>query len=164
MKKVLIVIIMLALVFSLPIISSAENDSEMTPEEYYTVGSDENTFQGLHDIMCINLNIRKYPIPEPDTDGGYYYTGDYERLTTLRDDDETLEYIGYVYDYHHEPKFIVRYWIGYHEDGELIGMIVYYMTDGKYLGNIQRDYTNELANSSSRTPYNIPAQGMHKLK
>ena len=49
-----------------------------------------------------------------------YFNGDYELLTVLKDDDETLEYIGYVYDYHHEPKFIVRYWIGYHEDGELI--------------------------------------------
>ena len=163
MKRLLITLLVLVMIVSLPVNSLADNDAELTAEEYYTVGF-ENTFQGLHKVMCDNLDLRKYPLPEPDTQGCTYFTGDYELLTTLKDDDESLEYIGYVYDYHHDPKFIVRYWIGYHEEGELIGMMVYYMTDGKYLGNIQRDYTNGLANSSSRTPYNIPAQGMHKLE
>ena len=164
MKRILIGVFVFALILSLPAAAIADNGAEMTPEQYYTVGSDEHTFEGLHDIMCVNLNLREYPVPEPDTAGGVYYTGDYEKLATLKDDDESLEYIGYVYDYKHEPKFIVRYWIGYHEEGELIGMLVYYMTDGKYLGNIRWDYTNELANSSSRVPYNVPGKGMHKLK
>ena len=139
MKRILIGVLVFALILSLPAAAIADNGAEMTPEQYYTVGSDEHTFEGLHDIMCVNLNLREYPVPEP-------------------------EYIGYVYDYKHEPKFIVRYWIGYHEEGELIGMLVYYMTDGKYLGNIRWDYTNELANSSSRVPYNVPGKGMHKLR
>ena len=164
MKRLLIVAMALLMTCLLAGGAFAEQNSEITSEEYYTVGYVENTFEGLHRIMCNNLDIRKYPIPESASESGMYFNGDYELLTVLKDDDETLEYIGYVYDYHHEPKFIVRYWIGYHEDGELVGMIVYYMTDGKYLGNIQRDYTNALANTSSRAPYNVPGQGMHKLK
>ena len=164
MKRLLAAALPLLIAILLTAAALADLDPETTPEEYYTVGYAENTFEGLHRIMCNNLDTRNYPVPDSPSESGMYFNGDYELLTVLKDDDETLEYIGYVYDYHHEPKFIVRYWIGYHEDGELIGMIVYYMTDGKYLGNIQRDYTNALANTSSRAPYNVPGQGMHKLK
>ncbi len=164
MKKVLAFILASALILSLSAAVLADGSSEMTAEEYYTVGNEENTFKGLYKKMCVNLDIKKYPVPEPKMDGSTYGTDDYERITVLKDDTETLEYIGYVYDKHDKPLYIVRYWIGYHEDGELIGMTVYYTTKGEYIGNIQRDYTNGLSNSSSRMPYYIPSQGVHKLK
>ena len=164
MKRILIAILVLGLVLSIPAGSYADDKFELSSEEYYVVGGEENTFQGLYQRMCVNLDIETNPIPEPELEGSKYGTGDFEKIKIIKDDDETLEYIGYVYNKENEPAYIIRYWIGYHEHGELIGMTVYYTIKGQYIGNIQRDYTNGLSNSSSRMPYYIPSQGTHKLK
>ena len=164
MKKNLIMILAFALILSLSAAAFADDSKKLTPEEYYIIGAEEKTFAGLYKKMCINLDIKNYPIPEPDMQGSSYGTGDYERVKVLKDDPETLEYMGFVYNSHDEPLYIVRYWIGFHEEGELIGMTVYYTLKGEYVGNIQSDYTNGLSNSSSRMPYYIPSQGTHRLK
>ena len=163
MKKILPLILALVLALSLPAAAFADSGKNLTSEEYYTIGTAEDTFKGLYKKMCVNLDIKKYPVPDPDTDGSVYGTGDYERVKVLKDDDETYERIGYVYDKHDKPLYIIRSWIGYHEEGVVIEMTVYYDLKGSYIGNIQADLTNGLSNSSSRMPYYIPSQGTHKL-
>ena len=165
MKRVLPLILALVLIVSLSVAAFADSSKEKkTPEEYYTIGATEDTFKGLYEKMCVKLDIKDYPIPEPDTDGNVYGTDDYERIFILKDDTETYEWIGYVYDKHDKPLYIVRSWTGYHEEGVIIQMQVYYDLKGEYIGNIQWDLTNGLSNSSSRMPYYIPSQGTHKLK
>lgn len=165
MKRSISVILALVLILSLSSAAVADGSKEKkTPEEYYTIGASEDTFKGLYEKMCVKLDIAEYPIPEPDTDGNVYATDDYERIAVLKDDAETYEWIGYVYDKHDKPLYIVRSWMGYHEEGVVIMMTVYYNLKGEYIGNIQWDLTNGLSNSSSRMPYYIPSQGTHKLK
>ena len=164
MKKTLTFILALTIILSVSAAAFADGSTPKTSWEYYTIGAVENTFSALYKIMCVDLDVKNYPIPEPVSKGSYYSTGDYEKISFLKNDWESIEYIGYVYDYYDKPIYIVRCWAGIHEEGELIGMIVYYTVDGKYIGNIQRDYTNGLSNSSSRVPYCIPSQGTHKLK
>ena len=163
MKKVLSIIFALTLILSLSAAAFADSSKQMTAEEYYTIGATEDTFKGLYKKMCVKLDIKNYPIPEPEMDGSVYGTDDYERITVLKDDAETYEWIGYVYDRHDKPLYIIRSWTGYHEEGVVIEMTVYYDLKGNYIGNIQADLTNGLSNSSSRMPYYIPSQGTHKL-
>ena len=155
---------LLALVMVLSVACTAFAADEETEDDYYIIGAEEDTFGGLYKRMCIDLDLKKHPVPEPDELGDEYATDDYEVIKVLKDDDETYEYIGYVYSSKDEPLYIIRRWIGYHRDGVIIAMDVYYSTDGKYIGNIQRDLTNGLSNSSSRMPYYIPSQGTHKLR
>lgn len=164
MKKMLSLILVLAIILSLSAAAFADGSKKMSSEEFYTIGASEDTFKGLYKIMCTNLDLKKYPVPEPDTDGSVYGTDDYERVFILNDDAETYEWIGYVYDKHDKPLYIIRSWTGYHEEGVVIQMQVYYDLKGNYIGNIQWDLTNGLSNSSSRMPYYIPSQGTHKLK
>ena len=164
MKRIVSFILTLAVILSLAGVVFADDSKKKSSEEYYTIGTSEDTFKGLYKRMCVNLDIKKYPIPEPDKYGSVYGTGDYERITVLKDDDETYEWIGYVYDKNDKPLYIVRCWTGYHEEGVVIQMKVYYDMKGSYIGNIQADLTNGLSNSSSRMPYYIPSQGTHKLK
>ena len=164
MKKLLPLILALAMILYLSVAAFADGSEKTPSEEFYTIGASEDTFKGLYKIMCANLDLKKFPIPEPDTNGSEYGTDDYEMVTILKDDEETYEWIGYVYDKHDKPLYIVRSWTGYHEEGVVIQMTVYYDLKGNYIGNIQWDLTNGLSNSSSRMPYYIPSQGTHKLK
>lgn len=165
MKKTVAWILMLVVLLNVSVLAAADTQKKTEdPLEYYTIGAEEDTFQGLYQKMCVYLDLAKHPIPQPDTDGDEYGTGDYERYRVLKDDEETYEYIGYVYSSTGSPKYLVRNWIGYHKDGPIISMKVYYSTDGKYIGNLQMDLTNGLSNSSHNMPYYIPSQGMHRLK
>lgn len=163
-KQVSFLCILLAIAMVLSLGCAAMAADEEKGDDYYIIGAEEDTFSGLYKRMCISLDLKNHPVPEPDEEGDEYLTGDYEMIKVLKDDDETYEYIGYVYSSSDKPLYIIRRWIGYHEEGVIIAMDVYYSTKGEYIGNIQRDLTNGLSNSSSRMPYYIPSQGTHKLK
>ena len=138
------------------------DNTEETEESYYVIGSSENTFAGLHRRMCVNLDLKANPIPEPDEKRDTYGTGDYEYIKVLKDDDKSYEFIGYVRGATGQDRYIIWSWTGYHEDGSVIGQTVYYMLDGKYLGNIQRDRTAGTSTSSSRCPYYVPGEPINK--
>ena len=135
---------------------------------YYIVGGTENTFDGLYKKMCINLDLQKHPITIKSSNkwGSEYGSGDREIYEVIKDDSESYEYIGYVCKNGRlsDKEYIIRSWTGYHEHGEKIQMKVYYSTDGKYIGNIRKDLTNNKSNSSSHSPYFIPSEGTHNLK
>ena len=132
------------------------------PAEYYTIGAEENTFAGLCERMCHSLDLKEHPLPQVDTEGGEYDSGDHEIVCILKDDSETYEYIGYVCTKKDVVKYIVWRWVGFHKDGSMIGMDSYFDEDGKYLGNIQHDYTAGTSTSSSRCPYFIPGEPINK--
>ena len=133
------------------------------PAEFYTIGDTEDTFSGLYDRMCVSLDLKKHPLPKPDTDlDPMNSDGEYEYVYMLKDDDSSYEYIGYVCTKRDVKEYIVWSWVGYHEDGSVIGMDVYYTLEGKYLGNIQRDYSAGTSTSSHRCPYYIPGQPLNK--
>ena len=166
MKKVtamiLAVLLMLCLFPAYPVSAFADTKTE-TPEEHYTIGISENTFKGLYSRMCINLDLKKYPIPKADEKlEDRYSNGEYEEVFVLKDDDTSYEYIGHLYTKNDIEEYIIWNWIGYHKDGTLIGMDVYYTLDGKYLGNIQHNYSEGTSTSSSRCPYNVPGEPMNK--
>ena len=139
------------------------NDAEVKEEEsYYLIGTSENTFAGLHARMCINLDLNKNPIPTPEEEVDTYGTGDKVFATVLKDDSTSYEYVGYVRGVTGENKYIIWSWTGLHEDGSVINQTVYYMLDGKYLGNIQRDRTAGTSTSSSRCPYFVPSEPINK--
>ncbi len=169
--SVLWLLVVLSLLTAIPVSASASTNyseyfglKDKNEESYYVIGASEDTFAGLYKKMCVNLDLKKYPIPEPEEDGSIYGTGDYERITVLKDDAETYETIGYVYSPKDKPLYIIRSWIGYHEEGVVIRMQVYYSLEGTYIGNIKFDLTNGLSNSSTRVPYYIPSEGTHNLK
>ena len=128
----------------------------------YLIGSSENTFAGLHQRMCVNLDLKANPIPKPDEKLSTYGTGDYEYVKVLKDDSRSYEFIGYVRGVTGEDRYIIWSWTGLHEDGSTINQTVYYMLDGKYLGNIQRDHTAGTSTSSSRCPYYVPGEPINK--
>ncbi len=146
--------------------SEKENSPTFAVEESadspYVISSSENTFTGLHKRMCINLDLKAHPIPVPDEKLDTYLTGDYEYAKVLKDDSKSYEFIGYVRSVTGEDRYIIWSWIGLHEDGSTIGQTVYYMLDGKYLGNIQRDITAGTSTSSSRCPYYVPGEPINK--
>ena len=127
----------------------------------YIIGISENTFAGLYKKMCVNLDLKKNPVPAPDTEEGNYGGGQYEYVKVLKNDSETYEYIGYVRYANDVNRYLVRCWRGYHKDGALIEMDVYYTLDGKYIGNIQRDRTAGTSTSSHNSPYFIPGEPMN---
>ena len=139
----------------------APNAEEVT-DSPYVIGSSENTFAGLHQRMCVNLDLKANPIPKPDEKLSTYGTGDYEYVKVLRDDSKSYEFIGYVRGVTGEDRYIIWSWTGLHEDGSTINQTVYYMLDGKYLGNIQRDRTAGTSTSSSRCPYYVPGEPINK--
>ncbi len=166
MKRTTAMILAALLLFSLfPLYSApafADTKKE-TPEEHYTIGEDENTFKGLYARMCTNLDLKKYPIPITDEKiEGRYNGGEYEEVHILKDDDTSYEYIGYLYSWNNAKQYIIWNWMGFHKDGTVIGMDVYYTLDGKYLGNIQHNYTDGTATSSHNSPYNVPGQPLNK--
>ena len=114
-------------------------------------------------IAFQSLDLKKHPLPKPDTDlDPMNSDGEYEYVYMLKDDDSSYEYIGYVCTKRDVKEYIVWSWVGYHEDGSVIGMDVYYTLEGKYLGNIQRDYSAGTSTSSHRCPYYIPGQPLNK--
>jgi hypothetical protein len=137
------------------------DNSEETEDSYYIIGTSEDTFAGLYKRMCINLDLKENPIPEPDTEEGNYGGGQYEYVKVLKNDAETYEYIGYVKYTNGDNRYIVRCWRGYHKDGAIIEMVVYYSLDGKYIGNIQRDRTAGTSTSSHNSPYFVPGEPMN---
>ncbi|MBP3210790.1 MAG: zinc ribbon domain-containing protein [Oscillospiraceae bacterium] len=144
----------------LPAPSDAKNGN--TENSPYLIGTSENTFAGLHARMCINLDLNKNPIPTQVEEVDTYGTGDRVFATVLKDDSTSYEYVGYVRGVTGENKYIIWSWTGLHEDGSVINQTVYYMLDGKYLGNIQRDRTAGTSTSSSRCPYFVPSEPINK--
>ena len=128
----------------------------------YLIGTSENTFAGLHQRMCNNLDLKNNPIPKPDEKLSTYGTGDYEYVKVLKDDNKSYEFIGYVRGLTGEDRYIIWSWTGLHEDGSTINQTVYYMLDGKYLGNIQRDRSAGTSTSSSRCPYYVSGEPINK--
>ena len=168
MKKVVSLLLAAVLLFSLPGTGAAFAD-EMTEEEriaeYYTIGNEENTFSGLYNRMCVDLDLKNYPIPTPEEisqEGEYGNSGEYEHISVLKDDDDSYEAIGYVCAKSGVKEFIIRSWRGRHKDESEIGIEVYYALDGSYLGNIQHDYTAGRASSSHRCPYFVPGEPLNK--
>ena len=127
----------------------------------YIIGSSENTFAGLYKRMCVNLDLKKNPIPTPDEDFGSIGS---ETLyaKVLKDDAESYEYIGYCRGANGINHYICWSWEGYHADGSVIEMMVFYTTDGKYLGNIQFDRTAGTSTSSHNSPYFVPGEPLNK--
>lgn len=141
----------------------SQKSEPVDPAEFYTIGEDENTFAGLYERMCVNLDLKKNPLPEADTDlDPMNSDGEYEHVYILKDDETSYEYIGHVCTKHDKLEYIVWTWIGFHEDGSIIGMDVFYTLEGKYLGNIQHDYSAGTSTSSHRCPYYIPGEPLNK--
>ncbi len=128
---------------------------------FYIIGTSENTFAGFYKRMCVNLDLKKNPFPTPDEDLG---SVDSETLyaKVLKDDSETYEYVGYLRAKNGSTKYLMWAWTGYHKDGDVIEMDVFYTPDGKYLGNIQRDRTAGTSTSSHRSPYYVPGEPLNK--
>ncbi len=138
----------------------APNAEEVT-DSPYVIGSSENTFAGLHQRMCVNLDIKANPIPKPDEDMGAIGS-ETLHAKVLKDDSESYEYIGYCRGWDGKDRYICWSWTGIHEDGSTIAMLVFYTPDGKYLGNIQRDLSAGTSTSSSRCPYYVPGEPINK--
>ena len=138
----------------------APNAEEVT-DSPYVIGSSENTFAGLHQRMCVNLDLKANPIPKPDEDMGAIGS-ETLHAKVLKDDSESYEYIGYCRGWDGKDRYICWSWTGIHEDGSTIAMLVFYTPDGKYLGNIQRDLSAGTSTSSSRCPYYVPGEPINK--
>ena len=170
MKRIVMLISVLSLLFAVfPAAGQAEpgaaGEADQAAAEAYIIGTEADTFAGLYEKMCADLDLKKEPVPEPEKTAGrgaYGREGEYESVTVLKDDDETFETIGYVCLPSGEREYIVRRWIGYHEDGSIIGMEVYYLLNGQYLGSIRRDYEAGRASSSSRCPYLVAGDPVSK--
>lgn len=128
----------------------------------YIIGTSENTFAGLHKAMCINLDLKRNPLPEMNSKISEYSDGDYVYGSVLKDDSDSYEYIGYIRNKQDQNQYLVRNWTGYHKDGSVIEMTVYYTLEGKYLGNIQRDKSAGTSTSSHNSPYYIPGEPINK--
>lgn len=172
MKKLLALLLVLCML--LPAAASALADGQEAAagffddmdeydeeESYYVIGSDEDTFAGLYKRMCVNLDLKENPIPEPEEDMGEMGS---ETLyaTVLKDDDESYEFIGFCRTPDGKDRYICWSWTGIHEDGSVIGMLVFYTADGKYLGNIQRDLSAGTSTSSHNCPYFVPGEPINK--
>ena len=86
------------------------------------IGSSENTFAGLHQRMCVNLDIKANPIPKPDEDMGAIGS-ETLHAKVLKDDSESYEYIGYCRGWDGKDRYICWSWTGIHEDGSTIAML-----------------------------------------
>ena len=168
MKKMVSLLLAAFVVFSLVPAVSAFADGKTVEEliaEHYTIGAEENTFSGLYNRMCVDLDLRNFPLPTPETvtkEGEYGSSGEYETVAVLKDDEEATEYIGYVCTKTGIRELIIHPWRGRHRDETEIGMDVYYALDGSYLGNIQYDFSAGTANSSHRCPYFVPGEPINK--
>jgi hypothetical protein len=148
--------------------STPASEKEMLPttnteavDSSYLIGSSENTFAGLYKRMCVNLDLKKNPIPEPDEDMGAIGS-ETLHAKVLKDDSESYEYIGYCRGWDGKDRYICWSWTGIHEDGSTIAMLVFYSPDGKYLGNIQRDLSAGTSTSSHNSPYYVPGEPINK--
>ncbi len=160
MKRILSLLLAAVLVLSLlPAAFAAAPGEELTEEQkrqaFYTVGPEVNTFAGLCESMCRELDLREHPLPAAAARGDEYDTGEYEVGCVLKDDRESYCFIGYVYSRKDVAQYIVWRWIGFHKDGALIGLDAYFDLDGRYLGNIRRDYAEGTSASSAGCPYSI---------
>lgn len=170
MKRFIALLIILVTISGLVPIAHADNKissklySEIQEEEseFYIISDSENTFSGLYKRMCVNLDLKENPIPVPDTELGHYGNGQYEYAKIMKNDDKSYEYVGYVRSSNDKDLYIVWNWSGFHKDGSIIGIVVYYQLDGKYLGNIQRDYSAGTSTSSHNSPYFVPGEPMNK--
>lgn len=173
MKRLFALLLAIAIFFSLASAACADEsisqrllremkEKQQEETEFYIIGDSEDTFAGLYNRMCVNLDLKENPIPEPDTELGDYGGGEYEYARIMKDDATSSEYVGYVRTSNGQDLYIIWSWMGYHKDGSIIGMDVYYQLDGKYLGNIQRDYSAGTSTSSHNSPYFVPGQPMNK--
>ena len=128
--------------------------------EYYLIPAEATTFDAVYQIMCKNLNLREYPLPEPDQvlRRGLPGGAEYERIAVLQDDACSYAYIGYVCTGEDTREYILWRWLGFQENGDVIGMDVYYTVEGKYIGNIRHNYTAGRSTSSSRCPFRIAGE------
>ena len=157
MRKLISVLLSLVLLCS--VFPAAFADSLVRPgvaknsEEFYTIGNTAHSFADAYNRMHVYLDLKQYPIPEPNKSDYSYVTGQHDEFTVLKDDDDSFDYVGYVCGPDGARTYIVWSWSGYHEDGSLIGVDSYYTLAGIYLGNIQRDYTSGAALSSRNSPF-----------
>ena len=79
----------------------------------------------------------------------------------MKDDNKSYEYIGYILT-KSDKKYIVRDWVGYHEDGSVIGMKVFYTLDGKYIGNIRYGRTAGTSTSSLNSTSFVSGEPLNK--
>ena len=128
-----------------------------TPADYYIIPPEADSFDALYGIMCNHLDLRAHPLPEPDQElsRGRPGSGEYERIAVLQDDDRSFAYIGYVCSGEDTREYILWRWLGYQENGDVIGMDVYYTVEGKYIGNIRHNYSAGRSTSSTRSPFRI---------
>ena len=167
MKKFISVLILTILIWCLGFCTAfADSLLKADPknsQEFYTIGSSENTLSGVYGRMHIYLDLNKYPIPEPNTNG-YEYASMHEEINILKDDDDSFDYIGYVCNASGTKAYIIWSWAGYHEDGSLIGIDTYYSLDGIYLGNVQHDYSSGAALSSRNSPFFFSSGSLYGKK
>ena len=168
MRKLFSLFLVLLLVVSALPSASADslirNTVAKDSEEFYTIGNSEHTFSGVYNRMHIYLDLKKYPIPEPQKSDYSYVTGAHDEFTVLKDDDNSFDYIGYVCGPDGGRIYIVWSWSGYHEDGSLIGVDSYYALNGTYLGNVQRNYSTEAAVSSRNSPFFFYTGTLYDMK
>ncbi len=163
MKKTAAFLLIL-LIFSSLIPAGLAADSAVKTDTYYTVGSEENTFDTLYKKMCVNLDLHTHPFPEGDTirNQGAYVFGEYEKTVILTNDEHAYEVIGTVFRKDGSEKYLLHRWIGYQENGDIIGMDVYYTLQGRYVGNIRHNYSDSTSLPSHRCPYMIPDEALMK--
>ena len=168
MRKLFSLFLVLLLVVSALPSASADslirNTAAKDSVEFYTIGNSEHTFSGVYNRMHIYLDLKKYPIPEPQKSDYSYVTGAHDEFTVLKDDDNSFDYIGYVCGPDGGRIYIVWSWSGYHEDGSLIGVDSYYALNGTYLGNVQRNYSTEAAVSSRNSPFFFYTGTLYDMK
>ena len=168
MRKLFSLFLVLLLVVSALPSASADslirNAAAKDSVEFYTIGNSEHTFSGVYNRMHIYLDLKKYPIPEPQKSDYSYVTGAHDEFTVLKDDDNSFDYIGYVCGPDGGRIYIVWSWSGYHEDGSLIGVDSYYALNGTYLGNVQRNYSTEAAVSSRNSPFFFYTGTLYDMK
>ncbi len=163
-KTAALLFVLICFVAILPIGKAEEADAEEAAGWVYTIGSEENSLDGVYRRLCINMDLHSYPLPEPDAirNRGTYSFGEYEKTVILVNTDRAYELVGTVYSKDNSEKYLIHRWIGYQEDGDIIGMDVYYSLHGKYIGNIRHNYTEGTSLPSHRCPYSIPGEELMK--
>lgn len=168
MQKFCVVLLVIVLLFSVASVIGADSllrsGTPQNSSDFYTIASSENTFSGVYNRMHVYLNLNKYPIPEPESVGHDYPSGQHEEFTVLRDDDNSYDYIGYVCLPDGTRSYIIWSWSGYHEDGSLIGVDSYYALNGVYLGNVQHNYSSGAALSSRNSPFYHQSGSLYGMK
>ena len=91
MKRAFALLLSLVLVLCLlpaPAVLALSDAEEEDPAAFYLIGDEADSFSALYDRMCVNLRLKKQPLPEPDTEGEpFNASGEHEFVYVLKDDD-----------------------------------------------------------------------------